>query len=356
MEDLILSIIIPVYNTYIYLDKCVESIINQISSGVEIILVDDGSTDESGIKCDEYSNKYSYIVAVHKENGGLASARNAGISVAKGKYINFLDSDDWLSDGAIDQILNIIDREEPDIIGFGCQKTTGTVVFKKSTQRWEEGLHKNESINKIRNDIINDKELFEFNVIRSSCMHVFKKSIIDKLNLRFISERIVLNEDYLFVTSFILEANNYYCCKKYFYNYFNRENSLTTTYLTNMFERKLELFARYNEMINNISEKNEELLYRLKLFYLNNCYECLANECAAIKPDKKKIQVILDDIDKKDVIKYVRKNEQSRKAKFFLFLMKRNNASEYIFFYKVFGIIKKIKWNLRKKRIGIICI
>lgn len=95
MDDLI-SVIIPIYNVEKYLDKCIETVINQTYSNLEIILVDDGSTDLSGKKCDEWKKKDKRIIVVHKENGGLSSARNAGIDIATGKYISFIDSDDFV--------------------------------------------------------------------------------------------------------------------------------------------------------------------------------------------------------------------------------------------------------------------
>lgn len=90
-----LSVVIPVYNVAPYLRQCIDSVLAQQIPNSEIILVDDGSTDESGAICDEYQNKSNYVKVIHKENGGLSSARNAGIEVSSGQYIIFLDSDDW---------------------------------------------------------------------------------------------------------------------------------------------------------------------------------------------------------------------------------------------------------------------
>ena len=95
MEDII-SIIVPIYNTRRYIDKCVESIVNQTYKNIEIILVDDGSTDGSDKKCDEWKEKDKRIKVIHKENEGASSARNVGIENAKGKYIAFIDSDDYI--------------------------------------------------------------------------------------------------------------------------------------------------------------------------------------------------------------------------------------------------------------------
>ena len=92
----LLSVIVPVYNTERYLTTCLESILDQIYSNIEVIVVDDGSTDESGKICDEIAKRDSRVTVIHKDNAGLSSARNIGIQVASGKYIAFVDSDDFL--------------------------------------------------------------------------------------------------------------------------------------------------------------------------------------------------------------------------------------------------------------------
>ena len=93
-----ISVIIPVYNVSQYLHRCVDSVINQTYSDLEIILVDDGSPDDCPIICDEYSKKDARVKVIHKPNGGLSSARNAGLDIATGEYVGFVDSDDWIEE------------------------------------------------------------------------------------------------------------------------------------------------------------------------------------------------------------------------------------------------------------------
>lgn len=114
MEELI-SVIVPIYNVEKYLNKCIESIINQSYSNLEIILVDDGSKDSSGIMCDSYILKDKRIKVIHKENGGLSDARNVGLDKAKGEYIVFIDSDDWIDEKMIEILYNIIKKNNSDI-------------------------------------------------------------------------------------------------------------------------------------------------------------------------------------------------------------------------------------------------
>ena len=97
MENVIISIIVPIYNGEKFIDRVVSSILPQINEKVELILVDDGSTDGSVTICDRYAGKYSHIQTVHKKNEGLSSARNAGIATAKGEYLSFVDVDDYIA-------------------------------------------------------------------------------------------------------------------------------------------------------------------------------------------------------------------------------------------------------------------
>lgn len=115
----LISIIVPVYKVEKYLDKCVDSIVNQTYQNLEIILVDDGSPDTCGAMCDAWAKKDSRIRVVHKENGGLSDARNAGLAVATGAYIAFVDSDDWISPEFIQILLDALEKTGSDISACG---------------------------------------------------------------------------------------------------------------------------------------------------------------------------------------------------------------------------------------------
>ncbi|MBR8729941.1 Undecaprenyl-phosphate 4-deoxy-4-formamido-L-arabinose transferase [Porphyromonas levii] len=114
-----LSIIVPVYNVEKYLNECVDSILGQDFTDFELILVDDGSPDNCPAICDEYAEKDNRVIVIHKENGGLSSARNAGIDICKGEYIWFIDSDDYISPGCLGFMSKELRRDQPDILYFG---------------------------------------------------------------------------------------------------------------------------------------------------------------------------------------------------------------------------------------------
>ena len=123
MSSIKFSIIIPVYNVEKYLNECVDSVLNQTYKYMEIILVDDGSTDSSPQICDSYAEKDNRIRAIHKENGGLSSARNAGIKNMTGDYVLFLDSDDfWDNNKALEHLSYIISEQKPDVVCYGYKE------------------------------------------------------------------------------------------------------------------------------------------------------------------------------------------------------------------------------------------
>ena len=113
--DPIISIIVPIYNVGKYLPKCIESILNQTFKNFELILVNDGSTDNSGVVCDDYEKKDTRIKIIHKSNGGVSSARNAGLYVAKGEYIGFVDPDDYIDKNMYEKLYRLCIDNNSDI-------------------------------------------------------------------------------------------------------------------------------------------------------------------------------------------------------------------------------------------------
>ena len=123
-----ISVIVPVYNVEAYLCRCVDSLIQQTVADTEIILVDDGSTDCSGELCDRYARQYPGVTVIHKPNGGLSDARNAGLRIAKGAYVAFVDSDDWVSEQFLQRLLEGLRHTNSDICECGVYHTVGTAA------------------------------------------------------------------------------------------------------------------------------------------------------------------------------------------------------------------------------------
>lgn len=174
-NNILLSIIVPVYNVESYLDQCLDSIIKNYNKNIEVILVDDGSKDNSGKICDSYAEKYNFIKVKHRTNGGLSAARNTGIDLAEGKYIWFVDSDDYISDNSILDIFTRIKEDVDVVVGNYC------IFCGDETKEVYQDFIK-----------INDNELlFEYfnrlgNVSYAAVRFIVKKELIIKNNLRFV--------------------------------------------------------------------------------------------------------------------------------------------------------------------------
>ncbi|MDR3346595.1 MAG: glycosyltransferase, partial [Campylobacteraceae bacterium] len=136
MKNPLISVIVPVYKVEQYLAACLNSIVNQTYKNLEIILVDDGSPDNCGKICDEYAQKDSRIVVLHQPNGGVSRARNAGLDIAKGEYIAFVDSDDYIALDMYEELMSIAQKQSADvaICGIYVIKKDGMEIFKKTLE------------------------------------------------------------------------------------------------------------------------------------------------------------------------------------------------------------------------------
>ncbi|MCR4990576.1 MAG: glycosyltransferase, partial [Lachnospiraceae bacterium] len=190
-----MTIIVPVYNVEKYLQRCITSLTEQTLKEIEIILVDDGSTDKSGLICDLFAEKDERIKVIHKQNEGQGIARNAGIDASTGEYICFLDSDDYLEKNACAKLYAYIKFSESDICTYGycIESPEGeTVRIPKIRERvYFENEIISEFILHFFGDDPKEDDLRGF----SSCMSVFRSSIIRDNNVRFPSEREVFSED-----------------------------------------------------------------------------------------------------------------------------------------------------------------
>ena len=180
-----LSIIVPVYNVEKYLEKCIDSILHQKFHEFEIILVDDGSKDSSGILCEEYAKHDNRIIVKHKQNGGQSSARNLGLEIAMGEYIGFVDSDDWIHEDMYEILMNNAERKNYDIVACNIMmmKSTGTFnPINKSSS--------NQEFNRVSamNEIYKNKIL-----TFSPCNKIYKRELFT--GLRFVEGIILEDKD-----------------------------------------------------------------------------------------------------------------------------------------------------------------
>ncbi len=231
MEALI-SVIVPVYNVSEYLPRCVESITAQTYQNIEIILVDDGATDNSGILCDEYALRDSRIKVVHKENGGLSSARNAGIQIAKGEYLTFVDSDDYIDADYVEFLYTLICRHQTkmSICAHTVFYDNGTVLKKETG---EHGL--------LESRTVLERILYDEDIDLTACAKLYHCSLFE--TIRFPEGR--LFEDAATTYRFVYESGQAALGLESKYNYMIRSNSISTA---NFSEKKLDLITSTKEM------------------------------------------------------------------------------------------------------------
>ncbi|CAM5185029.1 putative glycosyltransferase EpsJ [Ureibacillus acetophenoni] len=189
------SIIVPIYNTELYLTDCVRSIINQTYQNLEVILVNDGSKDNSGIICDEFSKFDNRIKVIHKENGGVSSARNMGLDISTGDYIMFVDSDDWIENNAVDKLINIQNQGNFDVVMFGA-------YFEYTKQ------------NKIVNFILRDEKYYELSKIKSILPSLIKEEKINTLWNKLYKSSLIKNNKIRFNESLSI-AEMHFLIMKY---------------------------------------------------------------------------------------------------------------------------------------------
>ncbi len=196
-----ISICIPVYNSEKYLKECIESILSQCSENIEIILVDDGSTDKSGIICDAYADNYSNIHTLHKSNGGVSDARNAAIEFSSGKWIAFVDSDDKLAPCGI-KIMSEYVSSDADVISFSFKEIQRGTSLKPDNDKYEIGIFEDKRIDLYLAENFHHIIWKDYN-FSHVCGKMFKRQLITENNILFEKE-ITHGEDTVF--SFYCES------------------------------------------------------------------------------------------------------------------------------------------------------
>lgn len=249
MRSPIFSVIVPIYKVENYLDKCVQSIINQTYSDIEIILVDDGSPDSCPRMCDKYKKEDTRVKVIHKKNGGLSDARNAGISLAKGKYIVFVDGDDYISADTCEMLLPFTEKGY-DIIAGNAVRVGGRE--KKLSQKPN------------ANVCYTGEEYLKTSLKRGSLPvpvwhYIFNTRFLKENNLVF--KYGILHEDEQFTPRAFLKAKTAVNSGICFYNYVKREGSIMTQ--KNMDKNLGDLYGTCIELTDIYSAVNDKKLKKL---------------------------------------------------------------------------------------------
>lgn len=246
VKEKLISIIVPVYNAELYIGECLNSLINQSYCNLQIILVNDGSTDKSGEICDKFAKTDSRIVVVHQNNSGVSAARNAGISVSTGEYVGFVDSDDTLPEYSISTLVNEMQEHDVD------------AVFGNFNMQFENGLLERKGRLKENNYLC--KDLLSYMVddgtlsgltLGSVCGALYKTDIIKEKLLRF-CENIKINEDGIFNFQYCIASRSIRYIQKPIYNYRQWKSSKNPN-----INQLIRLFSEATQILQEICKTEE---------------------------------------------------------------------------------------------------
>jgi len=252
-----ISVILPIYNVEKYICECIDSIVNQTYKNLEIILVDDGSPDSCPQICDEYAKKDNRIKVIHRENGGVSSARNRGIKEATGEYIAFVDPDDWLEVDMYEKLYKYISENSCEVVLCQYCKNGNKNLkeqFKFNSEVITQRILSREEIKNVflKNFIAIDSDEI---VMGSICRGVYKSEIIkDKV---LFDEEMKIAEDLCFLLNILLNINNLFLTNEILYNYRENSESVLHTYNANTYKdgkRKIEFLEESFKKINKYSE------------------------------------------------------------------------------------------------------
>ena len=341
---MIFSVIVPIYNIEKYIRRCIDSVLSQSFTDFELILVDDGSPDRCGAICDEYAEKDRRIKVIHKENGGLVSARQAGIKVASGDYIFHLDGDDAILPDALESAYKIICDTDADIISFSYKCSINDEIGETVCDLADEGLyHKKEIEKHIFPKLLSDKNM----------NHIFyflwgkaiKRELATKHQLN-VNPAISLGEDLSCIVPCFLEAQTVYMSKKAIYLYTIRNDSISTDFKTHQISQIADVILGLRGL--NI-EKPKDFDKQISRY---SCFMCFAILAAAAEGNHfnsvgKLKELILGSLHKEEIKKAYFENV-TFKSRVAISLMKKQKIRLAFYFLYLCKELKRMRKGDKK--------
>lgn len=351
--DVKISVIVSMYNIEEFVEECVKSLVNQTLKDIEIILVNDGSSDGTYDIAQRFSNLYSHVQVINKANGGLSSARNAGLSKAKGEYVAFVDGDDYVLPNMFEIMYENARKNNADMVMVGYMRLLedGTLNFDREMTEQKIFTHKKviQGKSEIQNDVLapmigvlpesdNDIEL-------NSCVwrNLYRKEVLDQCGVKFKSEREYISEDMMFHLELLPHLNiiSTICKPAYIYR-FNR-NSLTKRYRPERFQKECFL---YQSLLSKVSELNiKDIDLRLKRSFIGRVRNCILSEIYANKNEdfwqrKQNIKKMLQNEMVASILQQYPIHQLNLKLRIYTHLMKYNNAIGLI----ILGLLYKRRY------------
>ncbi len=275
----LISIIVPIYNVEKYIKQCVDSILAQTYKNIEVILVDDGSPDNCPQICDSYAAVDNRVKVVHKKNGGLMSARQAGLKAASGDYIGFVDGDDWIEPDMYADFACLLDQYSPDmalcefLYSFPGKDTNSNQLLKKSF------FTKKEMEEQLYGSMLFKEPYYSFGINPCCWSKIFKKELLES-NLYNVTPNIKIGEDAAFTYPCLLQADSLAYSEKYAYHYRVNPESMTKAYDKNC---ESTVMIPY-EILKNVFYKYDgyNLMNQLDYFLLSLINGVVRNEASSV--------------------------------------------------------------------------
>ena len=255
------SIIVPIYNVEKFLPRCMDSLLNQTLTDIEIIMVDDESPDNCPAMCNEYARQDSRVKVIHKKNGGLGFARNSGLEIASGKFVAFVDSDDFVDVTMYEKLLKYTEENKLDTCYCRFQKYYPSGEIKPFTELAENKTFSGRSeVDTFLMEMVGGEEygLGERKYAISACKAIYSMDLIRKYCITFLSEREMASEDLFFHIDYLNRAQKVGWVNEMLYYYFANTNSISTIYSA--------------EKYNRIKAAMKNLSYRLSIYYPHEFY------------------------------------------------------------------------------------
>lgn len=278
----LISVVVPVYNIQKYIGKCIESIINQTYGNLEIILVDDGSKDNSGEICDEYAKRDNRIKVIHKENGGLVSARKAGIREAAGEYAAYVDGDDWIDNNMYSELAGAIG--DADVIVSGVIRDYKNYSACE-VNKISEGIYQADSLQIIYKSMIYTGKFFERGIQPHVFNALYKTDLLLKNQLQ-VPDEVRVMEDAACFYPVLLDAKKIVLTNTCYYHYVMRSDSIMGKNDNTELERYKILYQYFRNRFSNAISCKEELLIQLDYLML---YGLLLKELGLLQSEESEL-------------------------------------------------------------------
>lgn len=324
----LVTVVLPIYNVEKYLDRCIESVVRQTYSNIEILLIDDGSNDNCPQMCDEWAKKDSRIKVIHKENQGLGMARNTGIDNASGEYICFFDSDDFIAPETVEEAYNRGIKDNADIVSFG-------IYFVD-----EHGNISESFVSPMGNAVYSDNEILDFYLpeltapdpkgsgkrmfYMSSWSMLYSMKLINKSGWRFVSEREIVSEDVYSLLCLFKNVKRVSVISKAFYYYCKNESSLSRKYREDRFEKIKHFYLEAKSLCCKLGY-SDEILHRVSKPYLAFTITAMKQETVAPRSkreNKKKLKTMINDEILQEVLQANKRDKVSTNRKILFFAIR----------------------------------